>query len=284
MSVPRALDGLLFSTGALRVSPPEKPFWYTSGMIGPFYINTHFLYGSETKAAALLETIDRSLADRDGCPAAILAETDANYAADPTYRATIDALAARVASDPALSACDLISGGERRDWFFSLQLAKLLGKPHAAIYKDGAMKLTGGAGAAPGLEGREVLHVSDLVNEASSYLKTWIPALRREGAILRRSLTVVDRAQGGTELLASEGVALGSMIRADEAFFRAARDEGRIGEGQLELVLGYLKDPHGSMRAFLKSHPDFLAASLAADPKTAKRARLCVDEDLYGLR
>jgi hypothetical protein len=38
------------------------------------------------------------------------------------------------------------------------------------------------------------------------------------------------------------------------------------------------------MRAFLKAHPEFLAASLTADPKTAKRAAMCAEQDLYGLR
>lgn len=31
---------------------------------------------------------------------------------------------------------DYISGGERRDWFFSNIIAYLLGKPHISIYKD----------------------------------------------------------------------------------------------------------------------------------------------------
>jgi len=31
---------------------------------------------------------------------------------------------------------DYISGGERRDWFFSPIIAKLLNKPHITIYKD----------------------------------------------------------------------------------------------------------------------------------------------------
>ena len=39
----------LFETNAFRVCPENEPFWYTSGTIGPYYINTHFLYGSEEK-------------------------------------------------------------------------------------------------------------------------------------------------------------------------------------------------------------------------------------------
>ena len=35
----------LFETDAVRVCPEGQPFWYTSGKLGPFYINTQFLYG-----------------------------------------------------------------------------------------------------------------------------------------------------------------------------------------------------------------------------------------------
>ena len=33
----------LFETEAIRMAPADHPFWYTSGMLGPFYCNTHFL-------------------------------------------------------------------------------------------------------------------------------------------------------------------------------------------------------------------------------------------------
>ena len=48
----------LFETNALKICPDNKPFWYTSGKIGPYYINTHFLYGSEKDAVDLLKFID----------------------------------------------------------------------------------------------------------------------------------------------------------------------------------------------------------------------------------
>ena len=47
----------LFETDAVRVCPEGQPFWYTSGKLGPFYINTQFLYGSEEAANALLTVI-----------------------------------------------------------------------------------------------------------------------------------------------------------------------------------------------------------------------------------
>ena len=55
----KLLIDYLFKTNAIRVCPKDKPFWYTSGRIGPYYVNTHFLFGSETKANAFLADIDR---------------------------------------------------------------------------------------------------------------------------------------------------------------------------------------------------------------------------------
>jgi hypothetical protein len=58
----------LFETNAVRVCPQDRPFWYTSGTIGPYYINTHFLYGSEEKANSLLKLIDSEKANVFTCP------------------------------------------------------------------------------------------------------------------------------------------------------------------------------------------------------------------------
>ena len=54
----------LFKTNAIKVCEENKPFWYTSGKIGPYFINTHFIYGSEKDATELLSFIDKALADK----------------------------------------------------------------------------------------------------------------------------------------------------------------------------------------------------------------------------
>ena len=41
----------LFETNAIRFCEENKPFWYTSGKIGPYFINTHFVYGNEKDAS-----------------------------------------------------------------------------------------------------------------------------------------------------------------------------------------------------------------------------------------
>ena len=40
----------LFETKAVKFCEENKPFFLTSGMISPYFVNTHFLYGNEKEA------------------------------------------------------------------------------------------------------------------------------------------------------------------------------------------------------------------------------------------
>ena len=53
----------LFKTNAVRVAPEQTPFWYTSGRLGPFYINTHFIVKDEENAVRLLKNIESYIAE-----------------------------------------------------------------------------------------------------------------------------------------------------------------------------------------------------------------------------
>jgi len=53
----------LFKTNAIRVAPQDTPFWYTSGTLGPFYINTHFLIKDEQTASDFLKRIETYIAE-----------------------------------------------------------------------------------------------------------------------------------------------------------------------------------------------------------------------------
>ena len=55
----------LFETKAVKFCEENKPFWYTSGKIGPYFINTHFLYGNEQMATEFLSFIDDCLSDKN---------------------------------------------------------------------------------------------------------------------------------------------------------------------------------------------------------------------------
>ncbi len=178
---------------------------------------------------------------------------------------------------------DYISGGERRDWFFSLLAADMLGKPHITIFKDlSAVVFENGKSVQAGsIEGRKVLHIADLITEASSYERAWIPAIQSLGGKICWSVVVVDRMQGGAELLAGKGVRSLAMVSIDKNLFEKAHGMQLINEIQKDMLYKYIDHPKESMQIFLKEHPEFMEAALNADEKTRERARLCLEKKIY---
>lgn len=210
------------------------------------------------------------------------------YNSNNIYKEVIDEIVSFVKSHINVDEIDYVSGGERRDWFFSNIVAYLLEKPHITIYKD----LTSVVSTPDfeetfiqeDLSGKKVLHVADLVTEASSYVRAWIPGIQALGAEIVWSVVVVDRMQGGGDRLKSLGIDSYSLVQIAPDMFKTALDLGIISEKQSEMLNEFYKDPDGTMRKFLIEHPEFLEKALKSDEKTIVRARLCIEGNLYGLK
>lgn len=275
----------LFKTEAVRVCPENKPFWYTSGTIGPYYINTHFLYGSEKKAAELLRIIDFEKDNISEFPYVLSKLLRYNYENDEIYKGLINEMIAFISEKIRPEEIDYISGGERRDWFFSPIIAELLNKPHIFLYKNNKAYLSdmGDVKEITEIKGKKVLHIADLITEASSYERNWIPAIEALGGKILWSVVVVDRKQGGGELLKSKNVESYAMVSVDKSLFEQALTSGHINNEQYSMILKFIDNPKESMKNFLKEHPEFLENALNSDAKTAERAKLCIDKNLYEL-
>lgn len=281
------LVSYLFETNALKICPDNNPFWYTSGKIGPYYINTHFLYGSQQDAVELLNFIDYEKGNTEDLPKKVFEKTFEHYNQNEIYKNVIDEMIKFIKENINVDEIDYISGGERRDWFFSNIIANKLSKPHITIYKDLSI-VVNDSNFEIGINKSEVknakvLHVADLITEASSYLRAWIPAIKSLGAEIVWSTVVVDRMQGGKEKLEKENVKSLSIINIDESLFQKALDMNIINGNQYELLKNFYENPDETMRKFLISHPEFLKNALASDEKTAARAKLCIDNNLYNL-
>jgi hypothetical protein len=278
----------LFDTQALRICPDNRPFWYTSGSIGPYYINTHFLCGGEKKAQTVLDIIDGALAlgDKPACPRLVGETLEEEIAREGIFARVIDCLVAYIKAHIPLSEIRYISGGERRDWFFSLPVARRLGLPHIALYKDLSAVLSDKETHRPitAMEpGASTLHIADLITEASSYERAWAPAIEVLGGRIAQSLVVIDRMQGGAEVLSRLKIGHHALVSIDMVLFDAALDAGLISPAQYEMVAAFIKNPHASMQRFLRDNPDFIKEALSADSRTASRALLCLEKDIYGL-
>ena len=277
----------LFKTNAIKFCEENKPFWYTSGKIGPYFINTHFVYGSEDEAKNLLNFIDEALDDKLTLPKKVFEKVLKQYNDNEIYHNVIDNMKNYILQNIDISQIDYISGGERRDWFFSNISAYLLDKPHISIYKDLSTVVSDSkfknTSTITNIDGKKVLHVADLITVASSYLRAWIPAIKNLGGNINWSCVVVDRMQGGKEKIESEGIKSFSLVNVDNTLFEIAFKNGIINTNQLNMLKDFFKSPDETMKQFLIEHPDFLENALKSDEKTAKRAQLLIDGNLYEL-
>lgn len=277
----------LFETKAIRFCEENKPFWYTSGKIGPYFINTHFVYGNEKEATKLLSFIDECLSDKITLPEKIFKKVLKQYEENEIYHNVIDAMKNYITENINISEIDYVSGGERRDWFFSNMIAYLFDKPHISIYKDLSTVVSDSkfenTKPITNIDNKKVLHIADLVTVASSYIRAWIPAIKNIGGQMCWSCVVVDRMQGGQEKLKAEGVKALSLVNVDSTLFETAYKNKIINENQLSMLKKFFENPDKTMRDFLIQHPEFLENSLNGDEKTAKRAKLLIDGNLYGI-
>ena len=281
------ITSYLFETNAIKFCEENKPFWYTSGKIGPYFINTHFINGSEKDAIELLSFIDKSLSDKMTLPNKIFEKVLEQYNKNEIYRNVIDNMKSYIENNIDISEINYVSGGERRDWFFSNIIAYLLKKPHITIYKDLSIVVSSydfsNTEKVNNLKTKNVLHVADLINVASSYIRAWIPAIENLGGKIKWSCVVVDRMQGGKEKLEDVGIKSLSLVSVDSNLFKHALDLKIINKNQLELLNNFFEDPDKTMRNFLINNPDFLKKAFKSDEKTKKRAKLLIDGNLYNL-
>ena len=211
-----------------------------------------------------------------------------SYNGNKIYHDVIEHIKSYIEENIDINEIDYISGGERRDWYFSNIMAYLLGKPHVTIYKD-LSTVTSNSNFTESkiqdkIEGKRFLHLADLLNQSASFTRAWIPAIKKLGSNIVWSVFAVDRMQGGTETLTNDGVKVYSLLQIDNTLFNKAFDLGIINNKQLTMLENFKKDPDGSMKTFLINHPEFLENSLNSDnSKTQKRAKLLVEQNIYGL-
>ncbi|MBR2597596.1 MAG: orotate phosphoribosyltransferase [Clostridiales bacterium] len=271
----------LFETKAVRVAPENQPFWYTSGRLGPFFINTHFLLENEAAAGEVLKRIEKAIADSKlTAPEEIFDMMLAYYNKGGTFKMVSD----KLAEEASKLDFDYISGGERRDYFFSMMPAYLLKKPHLTIYKDMTSvyseSIEGPAVDVKDidLKGKKALHIADLITEASSYERAWIPVIRGLGSDITDTVAVVDRHQNGREVLKGLGVELHALTGINAELFDEAKANGVINDAQKDMIMHFLENPADYMTAFLKANPGFIDAEIAKGGKNKERAELAIEK------
>jgi len=280
------LTNYLFSLNAIRVAPAREPFWYTSGLFGPLYINTQFLVGGEKTANRLLDYINAHKDDKRKFPADFLKKLIKQYNTSKSYQLGCELITENIKDKMAYSKIDLISGGERRDWFFSLLVAYKLKTKTLILYKDKSFILFDPVSLKVSFSKKplrkKVIHVADLTTFGSSYVRYWIPAIKKSGCQMVRAFNVIDRQSENQELVyrkKTEKLTSNSLIKTDIPFFKKAMKNKFISKDQFEAIKAFLNDSNKFIKNFIRKNPRFLKQALtSSDEKTKQRAKLFMNQ------
>lgn len=274
----------------VRTAAEDAPFWYTSGRPGPFYINVEKIAG-QNAVAAILEQINQILVSSDSSTVKaqqVWRLISNRLDADPEYREVmallVDFYRSGTTSEPAF-----ISGGERRDWFFSIPFSQMLHVPHLFLLKKGGYWLLDSNGQpivqAVSIANQEVLHVADIINTASSYIRYWVPNLHELNAQFKETLTVAVRNEEGVQALEAKGVRVRTPLRMDLAVFAEAHRLNLINSFSFQDIELFLTSPADWTRELLRSSSTLLLNRFEQMPSLDQsRMQSFVTADPYQLQ
>ena len=129
----------------------------------------HYLYETQDSAATIQKTDANHFNNYFAEVYSVLSEGNiitVRHMSTPDATEHVESLTSTVIDE-----IDYISGGERRDWFFSILVAYLLGKPHITIYKDLTTVVSTcdfeETTLVDSLPDKNIFHVTDLLNISS---------------------------------------------------------------------------------------------------------------------
>ncbi len=171
------ISKFLWETGSIKVSV-DQPFQMTSGKLSPFYVDCRILI---------------------------------SY---PFHRDVITAYAYWVYEENHIEA-DYIAGGETAGIPFAAWLAEKMKKPFVYVRKKPK-----GHGLTSQIEGKIekgkiILLYEDLITDGKSKIN-FISGIKNAGCIVKDCLVILDRQEGGEQILQKEGVRLYTLVSMDD--------------------------------------------------------------------
>lgn len=275
------LLNLILETKALSIWNREKGpiFWYTAGVPGPFFVNTEWIIGREL-ATSLVEGISRIIESTPdlAARAARLDETILSaYRSSAQYQNIIAALTAKTKEAFPAGNYSCISGGERRDWLFSIPLAQELGADHAFLFKDRSLYCRRAL-----KPGEAALHVADLINNAASYFERWLPALEKAGLTCAGTICVNSRGNGAEKLEAA-GIRVAALARIDVPLFEQLLAKNLIDRATLDELACHARSPGEWAEKYLVGRAALFDVA-HADKKSFERMQAFFAQDPWKLR
>ncbi len=276
--------GLIFSSKAVSIWNHETGpvFWYAAGVPGPFYVNTEKLIGAD-QSAALLDAINGIVGDASLNPEAkseaVREAVLKSYRSNDVFQRIV---ATMIETSPfPISEIDLISGGERRDWFFSVPFAEELGLDHLYIFKNGDVYRR--AGEKSNHAGMRCVHISDLINNAASYFDKWLPILADHKMDLLGTISVINRGQVGMDRLKEADVKVHTLKSIDLPLFSELAQSGLIPQSSSDEISLYFKSKEDWARQYILARPEVFGLDAGLDAKSKERLQFFLAQDPWGL-
>lgn len=255
-------------------------FWYAANVPGPFYVNTELVIGPEL-AARLLEGITAIVANSEDSIMRVvkLNELILNaWRSDAAYQSVITALAEKATATFSDGSYDVISGGERRDWLFSIPLAETLRKRHVFLFKNKNFYCS-----TPLHPHTKTLHVSDLINNAASYFDAWFPILDKAMLPCIGTLCVNTRGSKGLQRLTDADCRVAALNAVDLKFFEQSRDAGLVTQATVDEIALYFSSEKEWAARYLLGRPELFDAG-RIDAKSFGRLRFFIEQDPWQMR
>lgn len=255
-------------------------FWYAANVPGPFYVNTEKVIGGALSDHLLREitaivagTIDAQ-ARAEQLNQLIL---DA-FKTNPSWQKLIATMVHRAQGEFAPGSYQIISGGERRDWIFSIPLAHVCDVPHLFLFKNNTIYCEKHLHA-----GQVALHVSDLINNAASYFDLWQPALTKAAIPCAGNLCVNIRGDVGLRRLKDAGQKTLSLMTVDTDYFRHLHAQDMITRAVYEEMAVFFASERDWATTYLIGKADLFNIQ-ECDSKSFERLCGFINQDPWHLR
>ena len=255
-------------------------FWYAASIPGPFYVNTELVLGKEL-SVRLLSEITAIVADnadpkmRAKMLEPLIMQT---YESNPFFQSIIETMEAKLKESCPEGSFSIISGGERRDWLFSIPLAKKIGIKHIYLFKNGDFYCSQETET-----GEVAVHVADLINNAASYFDTWMPSLEKHGMKCLAALAVISRGNNGVDRLKANGQKVITLNSVDIEFFEACCEKNLVEKAVVDELRVFFDSPQEWASSYVIDKPEiFNAANI--DYKSFERLCSFFEKDPWELR
>ncbi len=273
---------LILDTHALSIwnSAKGPVFWYAANIPGPFYLNTEMMIG-RTLSEHLMREITAIVAgdvDREACAEQLERLILEAFKKNKEWQRLIATMVDHARKEFPANAFAYVSGGERRDWLFSIPFAHVIELPHLYLFKNGTAFCKQHLKA-----GQGVLHVSDLINNAASFFDTWQPALDKAGLKCCGNLCVNVRGEAGLKRLHEAGQKVASLMSIDVDFFRRLHAEDLISRETFEELSVFFSSSTAWAAKYLIDKPQLFDAK-GCDAKSFERLKNFIEHDPWKMR